>query len=160
MKNCKFCGHNVLVKHSKIKGKQRYLCKNCNKHQINQDNRKKYDEKIINTAFLLLSEGNNYRRIARILSKIFDKKISYQLVIYWVKNKVAQLPQETSKNETSRQIEIVEMDVLYTFFKKEKNDAEYGLLLTEKTFVCLHFGSALATKSLPDDCGKKFHITT
>ncbi len=145
---CKHCSSRNLIKQgvSKIQ-KQKFFCKDCEKYQINsKDNRKKYDEKIINTALILFSEGNNYRRIARILNKIFLTKISYQLVIHWVKNKVAKLPENISQNEVSRQIEIVEMDELYTFFKKKKNRSEYGLLLTETACVCLHFGQVLAMK--------------
>ncbi len=158
MKNCKFCNSENLVKHAKIKGNQRFLCKNCHKHQINQDNRKKYDEKVIQTAFLLFSEGNNYRRTARILNKIFNIKISYQLIVHWVKNKVAKLPQETLQNKVSRDIEIVEMDELYTCFKNGKKRPEFGLLLTETALICLHFGSALETKFQQKESLKKSHI--
>jgi hypothetical protein len=63
----------------------------------------------------------------------------YFCSIKWIKNKVATLPLNTSKNEASRQIEIIEMDELYTFFKNEKKRPEFGLLLTETRCVCLHF---------------------
>ena len=138
---CKHCSSKTLIKRgfTKLK-KQKFFCKNCKKFQLlRSDQRKKYDEKVIQTALILFSEGNNYRRIARILSKIFNKKISYQLIIKWIKNKVATLPLNTSKNEASRQIEIIEMDELYTFFKNEKKRPEFGLLLTETRCVCLHF---------------------
>ncbi len=55
--------------------KQIFLCKDYKRHQIsNKDKRQKYSKKIINIAFILFSECNNYRRTARILSKKLTKK--------------------------------------------------------------------------------------
>ena len=96
---CKHCSSKNLIKQgfTKLK-KQKFLCKDCKKFQLlHSDNRKKYDERIIQTALILFSEGNNYRRTARILNKIFSTKISYQLIIHWIKNKVEQLPENTDK---------------------------------------------------------------
>ena len=60
---CKHCSSESLIKQefSKLK-KQKFFCKSCKKHQISsEDGRKKYDEKIIQTALILLfSEGNNF----------------------------------------------------------------------------------------------------
>jgi len=145
MKNCRFCCSKNIIKHAFIRGKQRYLCKDCKRNQLETDGRKKYEEKIIKMAFILLSEGNNFRGIARILSKIFDRKISYQLVIHWVQNKLNELPEETPQNAEKSNIEIVEMDELFTYFKKNlktsANMPEYGLLLTATECVCLRLKS-------------------
>lgn len=145
MEKCRFCGSQALVKHAFIKGKQRYLCKNCGKRQLEKDGRKKYDQKIIRMAFILLSECNSYRRISRILSKMYGQKISYQLVIHWVQKKLDQFPDEAPQNVEKRTIEIVEMDELVTYFKKNPktsaNMPEYGLWLTETECVFLHLQS-------------------
>ena len=157
---CKNCESKNLVKRgfTKLK-KQIFLCKDCKKHQIfSKDSRKKYDEKIIQTAFILFSEGNNYRRIARILSKIFNKKISYQLIIHWIQKKADEMPENINKNQISCDIEIVEMDELWTFFKKKVVTSAYGLLLTETACVCLHFGSVQGMKFRQEEFGKKFPI--
>ena len=106
--------------------------------------------KIIRMAMILFSESNNYRRSARILNKVFGVNISYQLIVYWVQKVVDQMPQNINENKVSRDIEIVEMDELYTFFKNEKIVSEFGLLWTETRCVCLHFGSALEIKSQQD----------
>lgn len=140
MKCCKFCGYEKLVKHGIYSEKQRYKCKKCLRDQMEFDRRKKYSPKIMQTAMILFSEGNNYRRIARILNKIYKIKISYQLIVHWIKNKVTELPENTEKNNISKEIAIVELDELYTFFKKNRIKSEYGLLLTETDSICLHFG--------------------
>lgn len=146
MENCKFCGSENLVKKGFVRGNQRFKCKNCKREQLEKDGRQKYSQKIIKTAFILFSEGNNYRTIARILSKVFRKKISYQLVIHWIRNKVVQMPENTIENDKKREIAVVEMDELYTFFKKKRITSEYGLLLTETACVCLYFTSVMETK--------------
>jgi transposase-like protein len=158
MKICRFCKSKNIIKHSIIKGKQRYECKKCGKYQLEKDNRQKYSKRIINTAFILFSEGNNYRRTARILSRIFNKKISYQLVLQWIQKKVDEMPENINQNVVSRDIEIVEMDELFTFFKKKLVKSEYGLLLTETLSVCLHFGQVQAMKFRQEEFGIKSHI--
>ena len=107
---------------------------------------------------ILFSESNNYRRIARILNKVFGVNISYQLIVYWVQKKVSEMPENTYNNKISRDIAIVEMDELYTFFKNEKIASEFGLLWTETACVCLHFGSVLEMKS-PQDAFLKKSLT-
>jgi transposase len=159
VKNCRFCNAEKLVKHAFINGKQRYICRVCGRNQLEKDGRQKYDEEVVKTAFILFSEGNNYRAIARILNKVFRVNISYQLVIYWVQKKVSEIPENTDNNRVSRDVAIVEMDELYTFFKNEKIKSEFGLLLTETRSICLHFGPALEQKSPQEGFLKKSHIT-
>ena len=159
MKNCGLCRAEKLVKHAFIHGKQRYKCKVCGRNQLAKDGRQKYDEKVIKTAFILLSEGNNYRAIARILSKVFGRKVYYQTVIKWAQNAVNKMPENTDNNRVSRDISIIEMDELYTFFKNEKIVSEFGLLLTETRSICLHFGSVLEQKFPQDVFLKKSHTT-
>ena len=97
-------------------------------------------------AFILYTEGNGFRRIARILSKIFNKKIYYQTVVKWLKSRHKALPKIEEKE--GEEIEILELDEIFTFFKKSQNTTEeqrnlqenlpaYGLLLTETTTVCV-----------------------
>ena len=111
-------------------------------------------QKIIRTAFILFSEGNNYRTIARILNKIYRKKISYQLVVHWIQKKTMQMPENTEQNDKSQNIAVIEMDELYTYFKKNGIRSEYGLLLTETACVCLHFTLDLGMKSVQEEFGK------
>ena len=147
MISCKYCNKDILVKYGKSKDlRQIYYCKSCNKYfREGEDSRKKYTEKEQETAFILYTEGNGFRRIARILSKIFNKKIYYQTVVKWLKSRHKSLPEI---EENSEEIEILELDELFTFFKKSQNITEeqrnlleslpeYGLLLTETKCVCV-----------------------
>jgi len=67
MNNCRYCNSSDLVKHSFIRGKQRYLSKSCGKNQLSQDGRKKYNDKIIKTAFIIFNEGNGYKYYQKFL---------------------------------------------------------------------------------------------
>ena len=59
-------------------------------------------------AVTLYLEGCGFRRIARILSEMFEKHFCYQTVILWI------------KKEAKKEIQILEMDELYTYIKKIK----------------------------------------
>ena len=64
-------------------------------------------------------EGCGFRRIARIMSKIFNKNCRYQTIMNWIKKAGLRVLKENSKQE---QMDVVEMDELYTYIKKkEKN---------------------------------------
>jgi transposase len=139
MLNCKFCGSVDIRKNGKPGGVQRYLCRDCKREQIEGDKRQKYDAKIKEMAFILYTEGNGFRRIARILSKVFHQKIYYQTVVKWLKQRHAELSIE---EKTFEGAEIIELDELYALFKKnrkgEENGLKYGLLLTATECVCVH----------------------
>jgi transposase-like protein len=77
MKDCKFYGSSLIIKSGIVFDKQRYKCKECSKYFREGDERLKYDLKEQEMAFILLLKGNGFRTIARILSKIFNKKKIY-----------------------------------------------------------------------------------
>jgi transposase len=137
---CKFCGSNLVIKNGIIWNKQRYKCKHCGKYFREGDKRIKYDDKTKEMAFILYTEGNGFRRIARILSKIFNQKIYYQTVYKWLLKRHSNLKLEERKFDEGA--EIMELDELYATFKKnlkeEENGSKYGLLLTETECKCVH----------------------
>ncbi len=66
MNHCKFCDSTNVIKAGL----------SWNKKQVGiilEDTRIKYNENIKEMAFVLYTEGNGFRRIARILSKIFNQ---------------------------------------------------------------------------------------
>ena len=84
--------HSCFIKYCKTKlGKQIYKCKSCNKYFQEGDKREKYSENIKEMAFVLYTEGNGFRRIGRILSKIFNQKIYYQTVYKCLKSRQSEL---------------------------------------------------------------------
>ena len=144
MKKCKFCKSEKLVRNGKARGKQRYLCNNCKREQTEGDGRIRYENKLKRCAIVLYLEGNGLRGIARILSEIFDAKIYFQTIAKWLKQAGHIVEEEVKSmrnNENNNNIEIVEMDELFTFIKKNKIRSEYGLLLTGMRSVYLNLRS-------------------
>lgn len=64
---CKRCGCGELMRSGFASGKQRYQCKSCGMHFTEGDKRRKYSERLINAALELYLEGNEFRRISRLL---------------------------------------------------------------------------------------------
>jgi len=122
MYKCPKCFAKVCVKNGFTYGKQRFKCKNCGCNFIG--NRKKFDDKIKKDAIFLYLEGLGINSIARFL------KISQQIVSYWIK-KYANIIQEL-RVETQSEHDVVEVDELCTFLKREKIKSGYGLFTTEK----------------------------
>ena len=155
MKNCKFCHSAKLVNNGIVRDSQRYLCKDCGKVQIEGDRRCNHCNEAKRLAVILYLEGNGFRRIARILNKIFKhSKISFQIVHHWinsagsfVEKEVARRKQNSSSDKT--ELAVVEMDELYTYVKKnlvkiskqeykQATMPEYGLLLIGTRVICLN----------------------
>ncbi|MDR1334907.1 MAG: hypothetical protein LBJ19_01350 [Holosporaceae bacterium] len=76
---CKECGSDALCKSGFVVGKQRYLCKVCGMNFTEGDSRKKHSSRVIRAAIELYVEGNGFRHISRLLKKIFDVDVCYQL---------------------------------------------------------------------------------
>jgi transposase-like protein len=123
MKECKFCKSSKLVRSGKIRGSQRYLCKECHKNQISGDGRVKYDNKIRYLALAMYLNSAGFRSIGRVL------KVPFQLVHWWVKAAGELVEAEAAKRSNSpKEIAILEMDELYTYVQKKSGEQEYGLL--------------------------------
>jgi transposase-like protein len=141
---CKRCGCEAFCKSGFMKGKQRYLCKSCGMNQTEGDRREKHPESLKNAAISMYLEGCGFRRISRLLEKIFCVKINYQLVIHWVKRAGAKLISE----KRTASIPVLEMDELYTYVKKNSIKSEYGLLLIETGCVLLDLRSETGARRL------------
>jgi transposase-like protein len=118
---CPRCNKTNNNKDGIVKGRQRYLCKDCGYRYTVA---KKSDVKSIEVKRLALEmylEGLGFRAIGRIL------KISYGTVYQWVKewgSKVS-LPQATAP------IAVVELDEMHSYVGAKKTTAGYGLLLID-----------------------------
>jgi transposase-like protein len=135
MEACKSCGSGCLRKEGLRSGTQRYRCKLCNRLQIGRYNRIKYLEEEKRIAMKLYLEGCSFRRIARIMSEIFQKRFLYQTIVKWIRKLGKQVMDLQKKCE---KIEVLEMDELYTYVKKRVIKSEYGLLSTETDCVLVH----------------------
>ena len=105
-----------FVKFADVK---RYRYKKSNKNQIETDGRWKYTEDERRCALMLFLEGNRFRRIARIMNKFFGKNYKHQTIMNWIKSASLKILKEKSQQE---QIDVTEMDELYTYVKKRSKN--------------------------------------
>ncbi|HSQ97704.1 MAG TPA: hypothetical protein VLL98_03210 [Rickettsiales bacterium] len=133
MIKCKYCRGEKLSKFGKYKGFQRYKCKSCNKvFTDKEDTRYKMDKYDLNKRKLAITMYINnvgIRSIERILN------VPNELILNWIKNIGKNLEQIIENNKkqikTTKKIEILEMDELWSYIKKNKIKSKYGLLLIE-----------------------------
>ena len=139
MEKCRHCGSERIIKTGHRDGQQKWRCKDCGKFQGEVDRREKYTEKERQTAIDLYLERCGFRRIARILSGIFNRHVCYQTVIQWIKKEAKRIENLEPKKEEN--IQILEMDELYTYIKKNQIKSEFGLLSIGTGFVLLRLKS-------------------
>ncbi len=131
--SCKFCSSGNYVKSGLVQGAQRYKCKECGANFIEGDKRKKYALADRLKVIKLYLENCGIRTIER-LTGIRNSQISK-----WIEDTADFIKRELDKsrnNVTSVQdVEILEIDELCTYIKKDRRTGEnsplYGLLSIE-----------------------------
>ena len=146
MEKCRHCGSERLIKTGHRDGQQKWRCKDCGKFQGAEDRREKYSEKERKIAVDLYLEGCGFRKIARILSNMFEKHFCFQTVILWIKKEAKKV--EKIAEEKKDEIQILEMDDIYTYIKKNRIKSEYGLLSIGMHSVLLHLKSEMPADKL------------
>lgn len=129
MEHCKGCGSEEIVKNGRDKvGTQRYKCKSCGSTYRDGDKRLKHGlEKRLRVINMYL-ENVGIRSIERL------ENVSTPLIIYWIRHFSELLRKELKRSpipESVKDIQILELDELFTYYKKNPNKSMYGLLLTE-----------------------------
>lgn len=125
---CKGCGSKELVKNGTVKGIQRYRCKECGGTFRSGDLRLKYGLAKRIKVIKMYLEGVGIRSIERL------EGVSNPLIIYWIRHFSKLIRQELKRRsipERIQDIEILELDELFTYYKKRPKERMYGLLLTE-----------------------------
>ena len=92
-------------------GTQRYLCRSCGKTFSPEPKKQGYSEEVREKAVRMYVEGNNFRRIGRLLA------VNHQSVVNWVNAYHQKIKDQTPLPTDS---EAVEMDELWTFVEKKK----------------------------------------
>jgi transposase-like protein len=131
---CKKCGNSKLIKNGLVLGKQRYRCKECNFNFRIGDKREKYSDKEKMRVIELYLENCGIRSIERITG------IYNNLISHWIKRFSSIIKNNINKDlekiKSKQDIQIMEIDELVTYIKKNQKMAEnislYGLLSTEK----------------------------
>lgn len=115
---CPKCHQSNYIKNGIVKGKQRYLCKECKYYYTVEEIGK--PRALKKQAINLYLEGLGFRSIERIL------KVSNVSVLKWVRKFGKEIE---ATREPARDIEIVEMDELHTYIRDKKTTVGSGLLL-------------------------------
>lgn len=96
MVQCKKCKSENIVKNGKVRGKQRYLCKDCGYNFVEGDART--SEKIKAKKAMCVLQYGQGRASFNMLAKIYDTWPS--LVYRWVKEAAEQLPKPEIAEDT------------------------------------------------------------
>lgn len=132
---CKNCGSVEYVKDGIVGGKQRYQCKNCKKTFREGDKREKYTNEKRLRCILWYLEGAGIMSIERM------EGVPNPLIIKWIRKFSKILRQklkDTEIPEDIRDIQIIELDELFSYCKKKRTESSYGLLLIENEIKLLN----------------------
>jgi len=110
--SCKKCAKYQLVKNGKVRGNQRYLCKNCGYNFIIGDRRVKPNSAAKRAlATILYATGKaSYRLIAKLFGT-FPSAVQR-----WLENEAEKLPEP----EVSGSIREMEIDEMWHFLESKK----------------------------------------
>lgn len=128
MLKCKHCGSERTVKNGFVKEKQRYLCQECMKTFRIGDERERYSLEQKIKAMKLYTEGMGLRAIERV------ENVPAPLLVNWIRSFARMLKEKlctTKIPEDLKEIEILEIDELFTYYQKKVKKPMCGLLWTE-----------------------------
>jgi len=140
---CPSCTHARYVKHGKVKGVQRYLCKGCGYKFTVPKKGKAIEKEYVVRAIQLYLEGLGFRSIERILG------VSHVSVINWVKQLGSSIDLVRLKE---RDVEVAEVDELCSYVGSKKNTYGSGLLLTGIGTRCLVLPLGTEANKLVTSC--------
>jgi transposase-like protein len=119
---CPKCSCKQSVKSGKIKGKQRYKCKECGCNYTVELKSTAKPQSLKKQALHLYLEGLGFRSIGRFLG------VSNVSVLNWIRS----FGREVEKlNSESKEIEIIEVDEMHSYIGLKKTSVGYGLLLID-----------------------------
>jgi transposase-like protein len=125
-KECKNCKSAELVKNGKQDGVQRYKCKNCG--SVFRGKERQYSAEFKLEAIMMYINSMGIRAIARV------KKVHNSVISVWIKQmgRVTKEAFAEKLNEIQpKDINILELDELFTYVKKKKIKRIYLVLSTE-----------------------------
>jgi len=120
--NCPKCDGSESVKSGKIKGRQRYKCKNCNYNYSVTIKSTAKPKSLKRKALHLYLEGLGFRSIGRILG------VSNVSVLNWIRDFGEKIQELNAEN---RQIKMVEVDEMHAYIGSKKTAVGSGLLLID-----------------------------
>ena len=123
---CKHCGSDNYVKNGIVRDKQRYLCNQCLKTFREGDKRERYTNAKRMRVIQWYLEGAGIMSIERM------EGVPNPLIIKWIR-KYAKIIRDTLNEanipESLEDVQIVELDELFSYVKKNLTKSTFGLLL-------------------------------
>jgi len=130
------------VKDGVVKGKQRYLCKECGyRHTVPFRGK---SPTLKRQALELYLEGLGFRSIGRFL------KCSHVAVYHWIKA----YGESIATIRSASGVDIIEMDEMHTYIGTKKTFAGFGLLLIEMQSNSSTASWVPATAKPASNCGR------
>ena len=126
MIECKYCLSKNSIRSGYVQNKQRYKCKDCNKTYREGDLRAKYDNEKRLKVLLMYLEGVGIRSIERL------EKVPNPLIIKLIRKFSRILRQKLNEikiPDNAKDIQIIELDELFSYCQKKLTKSTYGLLL-------------------------------
>jgi len=128
---CKHCGSEKTRKNGVSKGYQRYKCNACGR--TFSGTQEKISEKTKRMAVWMTLNGVGVRKTALLLGT------NHVNVLNWLKkaHEIMLKSLEKSNSDYSEEVDIIEMDEIYTFVKKRGGESRFGLLILDGQSVLL-----------------------
>jgi transposase-like protein len=124
--SCKKCGASEVIKSGTQDGKQRYLCRKCN--AVFRNTKPKYSSELKAEVIKLYLGSGGIRAIGKA------KGIHHSVISYWIKKAGIIMKEafiEKMEKVQEKNIQILEVDELFTYVKKRPIKSIYLLLSTE-----------------------------
>ncbi len=111
--NCPHCASNLIRKNGHRRGKQNYICVDCDRQFIESYSKRGYDDEIKHRCLTMYVNGIGFRAIERLTG------VNHNTVINWVKEVALKLPDAPEHSEIP---EVAQVDELETFVGKKKQN--------------------------------------
>jgi transposase-like protein len=136
---CRYCESANLIKSGIVYGKQRYKCKDCEKTTRWNDGRVKYSPGKKLKVLKMYQENVGIRSIERL------EGVPNPLIIRWIRESpalISGLLKPQTLTERLEDVEIMDMDELYSFIKRNETESTYGQLRIGTKIGLLILGTA------------------
>jgi transposase-like protein len=111
--NCPYCVSNHIRKNGHRRGKQNYICVDCEHQFIESYSKRGYNDEIKQQCLTMYVNGIGFRAIERLTG------VNHNTVINWVKEVAGKLPDAPEHSEIP---EVAQVDELETFVSKKKQN--------------------------------------
>ena len=128
---CKKCSSELVIKNGKVRNKQRYKCKACNLNFVDGDQRKEKNLDKKRMAIHLYLEGMGLRSTGQVLD------VHNVTILNWIRKAGEQVQAYHDAQKSPKRIEIIELDELWHFIGRKKENYGFGLHWTEEGGVYL-----------------------